>query len=78
MVGIDLDPSRRLVLSLVLEAEHAAVVINVVLGDAAPQEFDHLILKMSYLLNKPLGRFQIDRGPILPIFDFFVFQIFVV
>ena len=45
VVGIDLDPSRRFVLSLELEAEHAAMIVYVVVGNAAPQKFDHLILK---------------------------------
>ncbi len=45
MVRIDFDQSRWFVLSLVLEAEHATVVVNVVVGDTAPQKFNHLILK---------------------------------
>lgn len=45
VVRIDFDQSRWFVLSLVLEAEHATVVVNVVVGDTAPQKFNHLILK---------------------------------
>ena len=41
----DFDPSRRLVLSLVLEAEHRVRIIEVVLHDAAPHELDRLVLK---------------------------------
>ena len=50
MAGKDFDPSRRLVLSLVLEAEHRVRIIEVVLHDAAPHELDRLVLKETQAL----------------------------
>ncbi len=46
MLRVDLDPSGRLILSLVLEQEDHGLVVEVVLNDAVPEEFDDLVLKM--------------------------------
>ena len=46
VIRIDLDPSRGLVLPLVLETEHCGLVVQVVLQNAAPQELYHLVLKI--------------------------------
>ena len=59
MIRVNLDPSRGLVLSLVLEAEHAAVIVDVELGDAAPAKLDHLVLEIGkklvqYLKSEPV------------------------
>ena len=63
MIRINLDPSRGLVLSLVLEAEHAAVIVDVELGDAAPAKLDHLVLEIG---KKLVQYFNIALGPTRP------------
>ena len=49
---VNFDPSGRFVLPNVLEAEDSAMVVDVVLGNTVPGEFDHLILKLKFEIHK--------------------------